>query len=67
MLHSLHAILKGALSEAVEIEADATATESAPQLQVRVRSGPRDMWFTCKHTYRMMIVVAVAKPIMRIS
>jgi hypothetical protein len=35
MLHSLHAILKGALSEAVEIEADATAAESAPQLQVR--------------------------------
>ncbi len=34
MLHSLHAILKGALSEAVEIEVDATAAESAPQLQV---------------------------------
>ena len=39
MLHSLHAILKGALSEAVEIEVDATAAESAPQLQVRVRVG----------------------------
>ena len=38
MLHSLHAILKGALSEAVEIEVDATAAESAPQLQVLFRS-----------------------------